>query len=536
MPSPAPHVPKARLTPSQRAFINFPQRGQCDKPYTVYQEMTVGGFSSGKSFSGLQKMLYLIAKYPGNEVLFGRLRGSDLEKTMIPEFFKQCPESWIAKVHKRGQTGMVVHFKNKSIAYFQHIRDASALGTKTRRTGHNLGAFLVEQAEEISREEWVALNGRLRNNCAKVRFALGNANPAGNDWIFQDFFPNYKPLDPLNGVFYRSYVNGNKLGIHMDSRENMISNGGFVDDGFYENFILNSPPEFVRRYIEASFENFSGKVYKEFTLNSVHNINPLPHIPDSWECVGPIDVGGSCPWSVLCVYVDNHGNLIVTDEFTKATTLVDEVAAWIKRSMPWDSSKTTFVIDPENKVAATDLALHEIYTRVAEKHVLAGTLSVAGYLHLRKGKNGKGLPAPEWLREADPEHAKRIELEGCPRVFVYRTCETFRAEHDGALWVEGRNEIKKTATARFDSVDSFRYAVATRPDPAKLAEKDKYAELRAVSPISAQEAEEDAALIAAFKARQRGNATAEMFLDGTEFARTDAGLFVPAQMNKWDWN
>lgn len=528
MNSPAPHTPKSRLTGSQRAFINFPQRGQCDKQYTVYQEMTVGGFSSGKSFSGLQKMLYLVAKYPGNEVLFGRLRGSDLEKTMIPEFFKQCPESWIARVHKRGQTGQVVHFRNGSIAYFQHIRDASAMGTKTRRTGHNLGAFLVEQAEEISREEWVALNGRLRNNRAKVRFALGNANPAGNDWIYQDFFPGYVPLDPANGVFYRSYVNGNKLGIHMDSRENMVSNGGFVDDGFFENFVRNSPPEFVRRYIEASFENFSGKVYSEFTLNSVHNIQPLPHIPDSWECVGPIDVGGSCPWSVLCVYVDNHGNLIVTDEFNKATTLVSEVAAWIKRSMPWDSSRTTFVIDPENKVAATDLAQHEIFTRVAEKHVLAGTLSVAGYMHLRKG-----VDAPQWLKDADPEHAKRIKITGCPRVFVYTTCNTFRAEHDGALWAEGRNEIKKTATARFDSVDAFRYAVATRPDPAKLAAQDKFADLRKVSPLSAMEAEEEAALIAAFKAKQRGGATAEMFADGTEFTQNGSGLFVPA---KWEWN
>jgi len=531
MPSPA---TKPRITPSQRAYLNFPQRGQVEQGYTVFQEMIEGGFASGKTFVGIQKALFLLAKYPKNEFMFARMRGSDLEKTLIPEFFKQCPESWIARVHKRGQTGQVVHLKNGSIAYFQHIRDASALGTKTRRTGHNLGGFLVEQAEEITREEWVSLNGRLRNPHAKVRFALGNANPAGRDWVFEDFFADYKPLDPANGVFYRSYVSGNKLGIHVDSLENRKSNGGFVDDGFFDNYIQNSPPEFVRRYIHASFENFSGKVYSEYTLASVHNIQPLPrNLIDSWECVGPIDVGGSCPWGVLDMRVDNYGNLVIVGEFAEATAVTEHVANWIKSNMPFDSSKTMFVIDPENKVAAEDLSRMGIYCRVAEKHVYAGTLRVASYLHLDKSRR-----APDWLVQLQPELAKRIEREGCPRMFfVAAACPKACAEHDRVVWDERyTNQIKKTATDRFDLVDCARYGCATRPEPSKLPVFDKFAKLRAASPLSAMEAEEDSKLIAAFKARQRGNVTAEMFLDGTEMTRTDAGLFVPAQMNKWDWN
>jgi len=528
--NPAPHAFKPRLTPSQKAYIDFPKVGQVEKGYTVFQEMIEGGFASGKSHIGLQKSLYLLAKYPKNEWMFARMRGSDLEKTLIPEFFKQCPESWIAHVHKRGQTGMVVHLKNQSIAYFQHIRDASALGTKTRRTGHNLGGFLVEQAEEITREEWVALNGRLRNPNAKVRFALGNANPAGRDWIYEDFFPNYIPLDPLNGVFYRSYVNGNKLGIHVDSLENRKSNGGFVDDGFFDNYIQNSPPEFVRRYIHASFENFSGKVYSEYTLTSVHNIEPLPRaLTDSWECVVPIDVGGSCPWGVLDIRVDDFGNLVVIGEFAEATAVTEHVAGWIKKNVPYDSFRTTFVIDPENKVAAEDLSRMGIYCRVAEKHVYAGTLRVASYLHLNKQ-----LLAPKWLRELQPELAERIKREGCPRMFFVSTCGKVRSEHDRVTWDERyTNQIKKTATDRFDLVDAARYGVATRPEPTRLIVVDETMKrLRVESPEAAQEAEMERKVWAA--AMSRKSPVSGAFEDEGIWNQGESGLYLPVGKIEWD--
>jgi hypothetical protein len=492
--------------------------------------MIEGGFASGKTFIGIQKALALLAKYPKNEWMFARMRGSDLEKTLIPEFFKQCPESWVGRVHKRGQTGQVVYLKNGSIAYFQHIRDASALGTKTRRTGHNLGGFLVEQAEEITREEWVALNGRLRNPYAKIRFALGNANPAGRDWVYEDFFSNYVPLDPANGVFYREYLSGNKLGIHVDSLENRKSNGGFVDDGFFDNYIRNSPPEFVRRYIHASFENFSGKVYSEYTLTSVHNIEPLPRsLTDTWESVVGIDVGGSCPWGVLDVRVDEHGNLIVLSEYAEATAVTEHVARWIKDNVPYDSPRTTFVIDPENKVAAEDLSRMGIYCRVAEKHVYAGTLRVASYLHLNKQ-----LRAPKWLRELQPELARQIDITGCPRMFFVTTCSKVRSEHDRVVWDERyTNQIKKTATERWDLADSLRYVCATRPDPAKLIIIDDVMQrLRVESPEAAHEAEYERKVWAAAMAKK--SVANGVFEDDNSYSQNENGLFVPTGAIEWD--
>lgn len=524
--------PKApRLTGSQSAFLDFPRKGQCKQQYTVYQEMSVGGWASGKSWSGIQKALFLTALYPGNEGMVCRLHGSDLTSTMCEEFIKQIPEGWVRKIRNRGRSNQVIHFWNGSIIYFSHVRDANAAGTKTRRTGHNLGWFLLEQAEEITREEWMALCGRLRNPRAKMRYALGNANPAGSDWIQQDFFPHWIPLDPSAGVFYRTYVNGNKIGIHIDSEENRISNGGFVDDGFYDNVIANSTKEFIDRYVHASFLDFSGRVYKEYSLTSVHNIEPLASVPASWECIGGIDVGGVCAWSVLKTYVDRAGNLIIAGEFDKATPLVLDVVQWIKSNMPWQDNRTTFVIDPENKVAAADLSEHGIFARPAFKSVIANIQRVSGYMHLVKGK-----PAPQWLIDDQPALAARIEREGCPRVFVYNTCGTFRKEHNDVLWDEKKvNQIKKTNVLRFDSVDTFCYIAATRPEARQLAlhEDPRLSALRKISLAAAREFEEDMALMAEHNSRVDGAKMVEMFSDGDN-GDVFAGARRAAATIEWD--
>jgi hypothetical protein len=532
MPTINPSQIKSKLTKSQAAFLNFPTGFKCAGKFTVFQEMAVGGWSSGKTWGGMQKILFLAAYYPGNELMICRLHGADMVGTVVEEFLKQCPEGWIRKIQNRGRSNMIVHFVNGSIIYFKHIRDAAQKGTKSRRAGSNLGGFLVEQAEEITHEEWMGLCGRLRNSRAGVKFALGNANPAGSDWIQKQFFPNWKPLDPANGVFFRTYLQGNRIGIHIASEENRISNGGFVDDGFYDNVIQNQTKEFIDRYINASFVDFSGRIYKEYSLTSVHNIAPLARIPDTWECLSAIDVGGVCAWNVTKSWVDPVGNIIIAGEFDKATPLVSDVAAWIKYNTPVERSSTRFVIDPENKVAQTDLSLVGIFATPAHKNVVANIQRVSGYLHLVAGRR-----APDWLADSQPDLAKRIAREGCPRIFVYDTCETWRNEHASVLWHEKLvNQIKKSNTERFDSVDSTGYLVAERPEARQLAQTEdpKLTALRAVSAACAAEFQEDLELQREANERNSRSSTRDMFSDGDVGEMSFAGARRAAQTIEWD--
>jgi hypothetical protein len=466
-----------------------------------------GGWGSGKTRILIINGLLLSAIFPGNEGLVGRFKGKDLEESVIPLFFEVCPPSWIKGVREKGKTGMVVTLVNGSKIYFKHIHDAGASSTKTRRVGANLGWAALDQIEEMTADHVNSMMGRLRNPKAKIKMLLCAANPNGRDWHQKFFFPNWKPIP--EDKFFQLYQRGNILGVHVNSEENRISNGGFVEDDYFDNMIANMPPEWVERYIRGSFEDFSGKVYKGYTMDSPHNINPMA-IPTNWECIVPIDVGGSSNWGVPVMYVDEQGNLIVTDGFNRATGRTSEVAEWIKTHVPWSEARTTFVIDPENKLAAVELSDLGIYARTAEKKVHPGTLRTAEYFHLRPNT----MP-PQWFLDTQPpELIERAKKFGVPRIFVFKSFSQWRVEHDTVVWDEKKvNQIKKENGKRFDLVDATRYGIMTRPAPSKLPKMDKYQKLREADPLSAREAEEFDRRIAFYMQTQREGTTQEMFLE-----------------------
>lgn len=518
-----------RLLGSQKAYLSFPQPHQIDplRPQTVFMKCLTGGWGSGKTRILIINGLILSAIFPGNEGLIGRFKGKDLEESVIPLFFEVCPPSWIKNVRERGKTGMIVRLVNGSVIYFKHIHDAGAASTKTRRVGANLGWAALDQIEEMSIDHLNSMMGRLRNPKAGIKMLLCAANPNGRDWHQKFFFPDWKPLDTANGEFFRTYQRGNILGVHVNSEENRVSNGGFVGDDYFDNMIANMTPDWVARYIHGSFEDFSGKVYKGYTMDSVHNIDPIP-IPSHWECVVPIDVGGSGAWGVPVMYVDEYGNLIVTDGFNRATGRTSEVADWIKTHTPWSDNRTTFVIDPENKLASTELSDLGIYTRIADKPVHAGTLRTSGYFHMRPNT----IP-PQWYLDTQPTYAiDKVKKFGAPKIFVFKTFMSWRVEHDTCVWDDKKNnQIKKDAKNRFDLVDATRYGVMTRPDASRLPKQDKYKELRAQDPTSAKEAEEFDRRIEFYMQNQKGGNLSEAFYDGETWERAEG----PANF-KWDMN
>lgn len=517
-----------RLLGSQREFFVYPQPKDVDplKPTTVFMQSLTGGWGCGKTRIGLLKGLFLSAAFPFNEGMVGRYHGKDLEESVIPLFFEVCPESWIRRIVNRGKTGMIVYLVNGSVIYFRHIHDAGQAATKTRRVGANLGWFLLDQGEEITIDHFNSMMGRLRNPKAGIKLGMITANPNGRDWNQKLFFPHWEPLDPENGVFFRVYRRGNLQGVHVDSEENRLMNDGFVSDDFFDNMISNMTPDWVNRYIHGSFEDFSGKVFKGYTPESVHNIDDIP-IPDHWDCVGGIDVGGSCPWCVLPVYSDEQGNLIITPGFHKATGRTGEVGDWIKTNMPWNSNRTTFVIDPENKVAQVELADLGIYSRIAEKSVHPGMLRSVGYFHLRE----KTAP-PQWFLDTQPDYMiQRILREGCPRVFIFKSAHVVRREFDNCIWDEKiANQIKKTTSERMDVIDAFRYVAMSLPEPSKRPPDDKYAKLRAMDPVSAKEAEAFDRRIQGYMDNQRGRALREAFYD------VDGPVEEYVGRGKWDFN
>lgn len=460
--------------------------------------MIAGGYGSGKSRALIIKGLILSAAIPGNAGMFLCYRGTDLETRLVPLFEECCPPSWIK--HSTKKPFRTYTLRNGSVITFQHLHDAHS-STKSGRIGANLGFACIDQAEEILEEQWDTMASRLRLPRAPKKFLFGSLNPAGRDWIYERFFQSVQPwprdengkvTSMPDGKFYQVMrPSPDHVGLAVNSEENRVSNGGFITDDYFDSLLNTYGPEYVARYVHCAFDDFKGKLFPDFepglnddSFASVHNIEPFP-IPRHWDCIGGIDVGGESPWAVCPVYIDPAGNLIATEGFHHRTGRVSEVANWIKSKMPWSENRTTFVIDPENRVAAVELSDHGIYANTANKDIHPGILRMEGHLHIKRHR-----PLPSWYEETQPAH-KFIKFRslGAPKLFVFKNATTVRKELGLAKWDPNKpDKMFKSATARLDTVDALRYIIMTRPEPSKNEETDdKFVAMEKKDPASARE-------------------------------------------------
>lgn len=478
------------LLPSQRAFVFAPER----------ESAIAGGFGSGKSFALVLKGLILSAAIPGNAGAFLCYRGTDVEKRLIPLFMDEvCPPQWIKKYNKNKRA---VLLRNNSLISFEHIKDSGAnAGTGTKRIGANWGWFGVDQMEEITHDHYNALLSRLRKVGVPRKFGFGSLNPGGRDWIWEHFFQKVQPWPrdsenralPLNGKFFQAVRQAeNRLGVSVNSEENRISNGGFVEDAFFDSLLANYGEQWVERFVYGSFDDFKGKMFPDFAGGlvdredaSVHVIKPF-QIPRHWSCLTPIDVGGDSPWAVTPLYCDERGNLIATEGFHNRTGRVSEVARWIKAHTPWDENRTRFIIDPENKVATIELSDYGVYATPAVKDIIPGLLRLESYLHVVKTRD-----LPNWYESTQPQHRfLKFRGRGSPKMFIFESQLVGRKELDKCKWdPEKVDTMYKTATERFDTVEAYRYGAMEHPDPSKEIPQDeeKYKEMEKRDPATARE-------------------------------------------------
>ena len=280
------------LLSSQKEFIFAPERFSAIS----------GGFGSGKSFAMVLKGTVLSAAIPGNVGSLLCYRGTDVERRLVPLFMEEvCPPAWIKSYNKNKKIAIL---KNRSIISFDHIKDrtsAAAAGTGTGRIGSNWGWFGIDQAEETLEDQWNALISRLRLPRAPKKFGFMTLNPAGRDWIWSKFFQKVQPwpknekglAGPLNSKFYQVLRQAeNTLGVCVNSEENRISNGGFVEDAYFDSLLETYGVQWVERFVWGQFDDFKGKMFPDFSGGlvdysdaSVHVVDDFP-IPRNWSMAG----------------------------------------------------------------------------------------------------------------------------------------------------------------------------------------------------------------------------------------------------------
>ena len=147
-----------------------------------------GGFGSGKSLSLYVKLILLCKCFPGNRVLLGRKTLSDIDRAVLPELFDLMPPTWYEHRVKDG----LINFTNGSqiilfgLDAMQSGGIADIKKAQQKLKSLNLGAYFIDQLEEVEYEVFEVLNSRLRRNDVPFRQGNMNCNPA-NFWAYHQF-------------------------------------------------------------------------------------------------------------------------------------------------------------------------------------------------------------------------------------------------------------------------------------------------------------------------------------------------------------
>lgn len=156
--------------------------------------LCAGGYGSGKSTALYIKLILICKCFPNNKVLLGRKTMSDVERAILPELFELMPSSWFKYEIKKG----LITFNNgSSIILFgldamQSGSIADIKKAQQKLKSLNLGAYFIDQLEEVEYEVIEVLNSRLRRTQVPFRQGNANCNPA-NFWAYDYYVANPRP-------------------------------------------------------------------------------------------------------------------------------------------------------------------------------------------------------------------------------------------------------------------------------------------------------------------------------------------------------
>ncbi len=168
-----------RYKPVQAEFICDFQSDYC---------LNSGGFGSGKSLALYIKLILLCKCFPENRVLLGRKTLSDIDRAVLPELFDLMPPTWYEHRVKDG----LINFNNGSQIVLFGLDAMQSGGVQDIKKAEqklkslNLGAYFIDQLEEVEHAVFTQLNSRLRRTDVPFRQGNMDCNPA-NFWAYHQF-------------------------------------------------------------------------------------------------------------------------------------------------------------------------------------------------------------------------------------------------------------------------------------------------------------------------------------------------------------
>lgn len=419
-----------------------------------------GGFGNGKTLAGAIKA-YFHCQQPDAFFLIGRRHATDLEDSTMRDFLNLFGH--LGKFSPKNKSFKFYDTDGNMLSevIFRHLDDLQSL------TNMNLSGFWIDQSEEVSEDAFDFLVGRIRRP-VKHREGFITFNMNGHDWIWRRF---------LKKIGKDGKVLPNASDYHLITASTLENRSNLPED--YVKALLAQPKEYVKRFVEGSFDVFAGQIYDEFNP-SIHVINPF-QIPNTWERFRSIDHGQNNPTSCHWYAVDFDGNIYAYQEYYQEKDVVSNHVKMINEmslirntdGAPIPDHYSYTVIDPSTHAKTREKEGYRF--SVADEYLEAGIATIAGQNEVLAGINR----VKEYLKIDPMRYHPFLKtpdgepLMGAPRLYIFSTCEAlieeiaqykWKAYTGKAIGNPDKDDAKEAPVKRNDhAVDDLRYAIMSRP-------------------------------------------------------------------------
>ena len=243
------------LLPAQMEFLNIPHKSPLD--VALY----MGGFGSGKTFSGSLLGLSLALKYAGIKGLVGALTFPLVRDTTLVTYQEHLDNIGMrAGVHYDYNVSKgLLHFFNGSEILFRHLEEPNKLKSL------NLGFVELEEMSEVPESTFKMLLSRLRQK-----------NIWGEDFQYRMF--GHTNPEMQKGYIYKYFVeqrHDNYRLIQAPTTQNI-----YLPEHYVEELRNAYDAEYFRINVMGEFGDYSsGLVVKNFTKDNIREINYQPDMP-----------------------------------------------------------------------------------------------------------------------------------------------------------------------------------------------------------------------------------------------------------------
>lgn len=396
--------------------------------------MVSGPAGTGKSVALLHKVHTNALRYPRSRHLICRKTRTSLSETGLVTFEHHVlpPGSVILQGPQRRNRQSYRYPNGSEIV-------VGGMDRATKIMSSDFDTIFVQEALELTEDEWESLTTRLRNGRMPYQQILGDTNPdAPRHWI---------RLRATNGLL-------KLLESQLEDNPSLFDNQ------------LKRWTDAGRQYIEK-LDRLTGVRYQRYRLGkwvaaegqihdwfdrSVHLIDSFA-IPKDWPRYWAIDFGFTNPFVLQCWAVSPDDDLHLYREIYFTKRLVEDHANTIMADVARrrDPLPVDVICDHDAEDRATFEAKTGLATSAAHKAVSPGLQAVAERGRVRANGKPRIFFHRDALIERDPDLADRKKP----------TCTV--DEFDSYVWDTSANRRKGEHPMKVDDhgMDALRYLVAT---------------------------------------------------------------------------